>query len=300
MKKLFFFGVVLAVFSANAQTTVYHPFPDSNAVWNVNFWMGCWGGVSNDNYSITFSGDTIVGSQSYHKLVTPYVQSNSTGNCGTVATGYKGAIRHDAINKKVYFIPPATSAEQLLYDFTMQVGDTVRGYLETYTNPDEVVQAIDSVLIGNSYRKRWIINTCYNIDFIEGIGSTYGLIQSSPGCVTDLPDLSITCFQQNGQALYPDTNTNCGLITSVNTISKVAGEIKIFPNPSQGSFTICFEQSMNIKEWGITDMLGKAIFRIQANNQTNIKINNLPSGTYILNAIDKENKSMNRKIVSCP
>ena len=53
---------------ARGQTNVYHPFPDSNAVWNVQFSAGllC---VYGEQYSYVIAGDTIIGSFLYHKLM---------------------------------------------------------------------------------------------------------------------------------------------------------------------------------------------------------------------------------------
>jgi Secretion system C-terminal sorting domain len=298
---LLFFSITLTLF-ANGQTSVYHPFPDSNAVWNFHFLFYCMGGggTSDELFSITISGDTVINGQIYHKLTTPFVQSYSTGNCGGISKGYKGAIRQETTDRKVFIVPPSGNTEQLLYDFTMHVGDTVKGYIETIAPLPDIVQSIDSVLVGNTYHKRWNINTCYNIHFIEGIGSTYGLVVYSPGCITDLPDYSITCFQQNGRTLYPDTTANCALITSVNSIEKEQGEIKISPNPSNGSFIVDLGQSMNIKEIRLTDLLGKIVFQQQTDKQSKIKITVLLSGTYILTAIDKDNKSTIRKIIISP
>ena len=301
MKKLLLLIAIISALSTKAQTTVYHPFPDSNAIWNFHLYLYCFSnGTADEYYSITFSGDTLISNQTYHKLSTPFVQSFSTGTCGEINTGYKGAIRQDAANKKVFYIPPAESTEQLIYDFNMQVGDTVRGFIETNAFPTDIVQSIDSVLVGNTYRKRWNINSCYNIYFIEGIGSTYGLIERSPGCITDQADYSITCFQQDGHTLYPDTTTSCKLITSMNSVKKELSVLIILPNPSNGSFTVDFEQAMNIKEVRLTDLLGNIILQQQTNNQTKIKINNLQSGTYFLTIIDNDNRAMTRKIISCP
>lgn len=185
MKNLLLVLLTLTAFSTSAQTSVYHPFPDSNACWNVNMSQGmCFmGGFSSEDYSLTFSGDTIIENQTYQKLVTPYVQISITGGCTQQNfPGYQGAIRQDIINKKVFFVPPAQSSELLLYDFTMETGDTIKGYLATFNSPPDVVAEIDSVLIGDNYRKRWSINPCYDIYLIEGVGSTFGLLKPSPGC----------------------------------------------------------------------------------------------------------------------
>jgi len=272
------------LFSVKAQTSVYHPFPDSAATWNIHYKQFCFmNGTSDQNYSITMAGDTVINSQVYHKLTTPYVQIYTSG-CGTMGTGYKGAIRQDKINRKVFFVPPSGSAEQLLYDFTMQVGDTVKGYAETIAPPRDRVISIDSVLVGSTYRKRWKVNSNYNIYFIEGVGSTYGLIMKSPGNLLDgSGDLTITCFQQNGKTVYPDTVTSCKLITtSVNTTEGNPNEINIFPNPSNDSFTIDLRQALSVNAIYIKDILGNTVFHRQLSSGSYIHVDHLKSGVYFL------------------
>jgi hypothetical protein len=302
MKNLFVVLATLTAFSTSAQTRVYHPFPESNASWNFNMTQGmCFmGGFLSEDYSLTFSGDTMIENQTYFKLVTPYVQISITGGCTQQNfPGYQGAIRQDISNKKVFFVPPAQSAEQLLYDFSMEAGDTVKGYLQTFNSPFDVVVEIDSVLVGSNYHKRWLINPCYDIYLIEGIGSTFGLLKPSPGCATDMNYYSLTCFSQDGQTLYPDF-TICPLITSVSGPDDFSDQINIFPNPSNGSFSVGFVRPDDITEIRITDMIGNIVFRKQMNNQNNVSIHSLPGGSYILTVVDRKNRTANRKIVSCP
>ncbi len=281
MKKLLFLLTILLTMSSMAQT--YYPFPDSNAQWNIHMLQMGWPPVE-ENYSIIISGDTLINGLLYQKLsiVNP--------------VWYKGAIRQDSINRKVFIIPPAALTEELLYDFTMQVGDTVQGYIETYHARD-VVESIDTVLVGNNYRKRWKINSGYNIYFIEGIGSTYGLVEPSPGTIVDAPDFSISCFRQNNITIYPDTVSSCELITSVKPVEAQNDQLKMYPNPSHGSITIEFDKSMNIKEIRLTDLPGKIILEQQTGGRTKMEITNLQNGLYILTVIDKDNYLTNKKII---
>ncbi|MCX6305505.1 MAG: T9SS type A sorting domain-containing protein [Bacteroidetes bacterium] len=287
MKKLLFLISALITLSSLAQQPVYFPFPESNAQWNTHMLQMGWPPLEK-NYSIIISGDTLINGLLYQKLtiVNP--------------AWYKGAIRQDTANRKVFIIPPAAATEELLYDFTMQVGDTVKGYIENYLNTKDIVENIDTVLVGNNYRKRWKINSGYNIYFIEGIGSTYGLVEYSPGTIVDGPDFSISCFRQNSLTIYPDTITNCGLITSVKPIEIQNDQLRIYPNPSNGSFTIEFDESLAIKEIRLTDLLGKIFFQQQTDNRTKIEITNLRNEIYILTIIDKNNLLINKKIISCP
>jgi len=303
MRKIFLLYLTILTLFTYGQTNVYHPFPDNNSIWNVGYsWLCSTSPYDSGgrNYSITFSNDTVIGSLTYHKLTTPFVPSfeSSCWSGGIELNIYKGAIRQDTFLKKVFIVPPTYNAEQLLYDFTMQVGDTVKGYIETNASPVDIVQSIDSVLVGSSYRKRWLINFGYQIYYIEGIGSTYGLIEHSPGGTTDQLMYVTNCFQQDGQPLYPSTTTNCELITSTNIFENKGFQIKIYPNPSNGSFIVDFDKS--VRKILLTDILGNVILKHQANNQTKFNIDNLSSGTYILTAIDKDGRTTKKKIISCP
>ena len=155
MKKLLLlvFIVSTPLFS-NAQSSNYHAFPDSNAVWNFKY-QQMWG-CDIFEYSIELLGDTLINNLIYHKLIIPYVSENCN-----VKKGYQGAIRQDTTQKKVYFFAPDSSSEQLLYDFTMEVGDNLKGYLAIdFTTYRDTVAKIDSVLVNGIYRKRWYLNHC--------------------------------------------------------------------------------------------------------------------------------------------
>ncbi len=301
MKYFITFCLVINLFFTYGQTSTYHPFPDSNVVWNFNFAHYCfWDGTANENYSITISGDTVINDMLYHKLITPFIESYSTGTCGGwLPTGYKGAIRQDIANRKVYFVPPDDISEQILYDYNMQIGDTVRGITQSYLPDNEdIVLAIDSVLVGNSYRKRWIINDWYNVHFIEGIGSTYGLIEPSPGYTTDFWNFELTCFQQNGETLFPEPNSDCQLITAITETNNYSTFVRIFPNPSHGTVEIEMK-GKGIKILEIIDMKGVIIFQ-KMTEKTNITIQNLPEGIFIISIINEQNNKTSYKILNFP
>lgn len=302
MKKiLFLLGITCVGLPAISQTSVYHPFPDSNASWNFswNIYMCFNGGFAEENYSIVLSGDTVIGSQTYHRLMIPYVEYNSTGGCSQYHfPGYRGAVREDSLESKVYFVPPSDTAEQLLYDFTMEVGDTVKGYLSTFLpGPDTVVQ-IDSVRVGQSYRKSWLVNSCYNITFIEGIGSSYGLLEPSPGCATDLPVYSLNCFRQNGQTLFPDTNSECQLIDVVPPAGRISAPVCVFPNPSSGGFTVDVRNCTNAEAVRITNLTGQTVYQKTIDGKERMNIPGLPAGTYVLTVTCIDQMQTNIKIVS--
>jgi hypothetical protein len=299
MKKIVFLLALLPSVLTNAQTSVYHPFPDSNALWNFHVFISGYPPV-NDYYSILIQGDTLINGIVYQKLTTPFIQSFMKSGTSNIIAGYKGAIRQDTSNRKVFFIPPASVTEQLLYDFTMHAGDTVRGYIESNLNPKDIVESVDSVLVGSNYRKRWKINSGYSIYFIEGIGSTYGMVEYSPGTVVDAPDISISCFSQNGVPLYPDTVTGCDVITSVDLIGIDNDRVNIYPNPSSGSFTVETGDPLYPRELWLMDLSGKIILKRPLTGKSTAIITGLQPGSYILKISGGTNRTEIKKLILCP
>jgi hypothetical protein len=292
MKQFLTALLLLCAITIKAQTNVYHEFPDSNAFWNIHYSAYCFqNGSGNEDYSIMLAGDTIVNGLTYHQLFIPYVRSMSTGTCGYGPVGYSGAIREDVLQKKVYYLLAGQSVEKLLYDFNLSIGDTVKGFLaENVFGTTLIVQGIDSILIGSNYRKRFSIENCYGVKMIEGIGSTYGLIQRVPGCITDQPDFSIECFTQNGTVLFGQLSGNCELITDADE-EKTEAKLLVFPNPCNGTLKIEIT-SGECDNLSIFDITGRTIHQ-QEVDQSTVTISNLFPGTYFISA------SNNGKQIEC-
>jgi hypothetical protein len=299
---IFFLSLCLLTFKVGkSQTNVYHPFPDSAAMWNVHFLNFCFGPTTEEFHSILITGDTIINSQTYHKLNIPAIQV-LTNSCSIYTTlGYNGAIREDSANKTVYIMAPSSTTEEVLYDFNLQVGDTVRGYFyNTISGNHEVVQSIDSVLVGGNYRKRWNINPNYQVQFIEGVGSTYGLIETLPGgFVTDLPAISVICFSENNMTLYPNNLGNCNLITSMESPENNPGISKIFPNPFSDETTIYADHILSNATLTIYNTQGQVVKQIENITGRTITLNrdNLSSGFYFIHLIESNKVIATDKIV---
>src|SRR5438270_681988 len=107
MKKLLLLILTLVTLVVNAQTSVYHAFPDSNAIWNVGHSIaGGPYGLESFYYSYTISGDTTIVATTYHKIWVPAVVHTTQHSPTEVFPGYyAGSIRQDTIIRKVFFVP---------------------------------------------------------------------------------------------------------------------------------------------------------------------------------------------------
>jgi hypothetical protein len=231
---LFFIFISMA---AQSQTSVYHPFPDSNGVWNIETSSQCSvATATREFFSYVIDGDTLVNTHSYHKLTVPYL-IDSSGCWPFYSAGsiwrYEGAFRQDIANKKVYFLSATDTIEKLLYDFNLHVGDTIRSYLTAnWCDGDSIISAEDSIFINGNYRKRWAVNLMLPTPnyIIEGIGFTGGPM--TPLCNWFEGGYVLTCFIQNNTVLYsnPDYPTECDVIDNLYSLM-IQKEISIYPNP---------------------------------------------------------------------
>ncbi|MES2513841.1 MAG: T9SS type A sorting domain-containing protein [Bacteroidota bacterium] len=285
MKKLntiILFGILQ--FNVCAQT--YFPLVDSNAVWTI-FHYSQFGNSTKKNGAF---GDTLINGFTYKKVF-----ENFDYNFNLTNSSYKGAIRES--NKKIYIMYYGHTAESLLYDFTLNVGDTAK---LTYYNGFQYAQKvsmIDYISIYGQNHKRWKFNAAglHSEEYwIEGIGSTFGLLlplwTGSDNCFT------LLCASQNNNLFYEYTvssNPDCyypiaydcdGTLNtaSVSQINLNNNKTILFPNPFSNSAILKTSVALNDATLKIYDVLGQEVF-IQPNiNAEEIKINrgNLAAGNY--------------------
>lgn len=302
MKQLLIVILLCCFGKTFAQTNLYHPFPDSNATWNFDYTQAqCMFGFAFEEYSITMAGDTLINGELYQKLHIPFVDFYTLGSCDPFNTaGYKGAIRENEFLRKVYYIAPNDTEEQLLYDFTLEQGDTVKGVLSSFIFDPVIVESIDSVLVGNNYHKRWNINDWYGISVIEGVGSTYGLINATPGYITDAHMFILNCFQRDAITQYPDPSLECMLITSQPSFNPGHKPVKIFPNPSSGCFQVVIEPSLSYDEVRIITLQGNVVSQQKRAYHDQITVSGIAAGIYILQVIENKQLRIAEKILIYP
>ena len=251
---------------AKAQSS-YTPFPDSNATWQVNYYnSGSGGSYGQFNPLVTVytqTGDTIVSGISYYKL--------DTGKT------YAGGLRQDVSNRKVYYLPPDSTKDTLLYDFNLKVGDTLP---LSYINhcDTSIVTSIDSQLIGSSYYKTF--NFSCTPTFIEGIGSVVGLLESVPPGGFFESAYILACFNVNLVAQHTP-GINCSEMAGVMPTTPT-DTIYIFPNPATDLVSIEFSSSKT-GTLELLDAQGRTMKEQPlADDKTYLNLTGLSAGLYLL------------------
>ena len=245
-----------------------------------------------------FQGDTIINSEQWFKL---YSTNDSLFQNDLV---YRGVLR--AENSKVFYIDTLNQLDTL-YDFSLNVGDSVLFNLyEIYPEWLQVVN-VDSIQINGDYYRRLKFDepTIQAFDdlneiWIEGIGSIHGpLFPNFPVKFSqEMPDsMLVTCSFSNIQQIwqhpsYPSCYVN--IVLSAEQLELF--DFKIYPNP----FTerIYIENSrMETCELTILNGLGQTIKQTQINNDNQtIDLTELKAGIYFIR-IDNHLNARTIKIV---
>ena len=263
--------VVLLSAITFSQTT----FPTSNAAWVNSFYeYELMNGIPIkkhlvfDNMFVALDADTVVNQQTYNKII----KNESI---------YYGALREET--GRVFFIPKDSLQEFLLYDFTVQTGDTLHQvYMEdpggdAAIKEDLVVSYVDSSLVGGVYRKQFFLdNDGY---WIEGVGCQYGLFVF-PYIMVSYWEAELTCMSIGEFTVYPEAgNTPCAKVSSVEEVIKA--DFTVYPNPANESLFIESISLRDNQQVKIYNQLGKLVLNSEHKNGS-VDISTLPAGLYFI------------------
>lgn len=298
MKPFILFACIILSFGAFSQSNVYKPFPlVEGASWKVR-WQDhdC---VIPPNYGdakweYTLLYDTLINTTTY-KILQVGPSISGIPGCDRIWNKFKhnpGAIRQDTAAKMVYYYQFHDSTEYLLFDYTLQVGDTIDGYLNISPyNYNLIVLSIDSVLIGNQYHKS--INFDYNHSIIEGVGSDAGLLENLWYFEAAS---SLICFSIDSVNYLGYTN-DCGLDLSPVNESPANTGISIYPNPAATEFTVRVDntQKLTVQLYNLTGQKQCSYHVI--GNQIAIPRENWPNGVYIVHILMDNDVLIVKKLV---
>lgn len=287
------------VFGCSLAAQQYVPFPVDSARWNCSFSpYSWWCAMPAHDYEYFISGDTLIGPTVYHKV--NVISWSADAACYDPGSGYYGCIREDS-SKHVWFRPYWLGYDTLLYDFNVQVGDTLR----TFQNPClETVTLIDSVLIGSTYRKQYHINAgfwCgnYSVVIIEGIGSSGGLFEPFGQYMAHN---TLDCFSHNGQTLYPYPAAPCApLVENINP-EPALQEWSAAPNPALDAVTLtspALQQGTSYSAvlWNVAGERVSVQECASQNGNMIIERNGLAEGTYFVEVISGQQTIARVKVI---
>jgi hypothetical protein len=210
---------------------------DTTKMWSHLSITPSWGGPPPHAFATDFhkvSGLVTIDSVSYYKLMISTDQSQTNWSL-------QAYVRENG-NGKVYYRGLQDTADLLIYDFGLEVGDAVV-LREQAFNP-LYVNSIDSVWINNEKRKR--INFLPPEAWVEGIGSMFGLLQSGYGGLVGANHY-LLCYFENDVLMYADTNFSLCYYNTVGLREPVSQDlsITIYPNPVISISTLTIDAELD-------------------------------------------------------
>ncbi len=141
--------------------------------------------------------------------------------------------------------------------------------------------------------------TAFVTGITGGVGLVFGLI---PGTATITYSLNNTCGTSSATTVVTVLSAEeCGLIPLKNvTLATVAPGLKIFPDPSNGTFTLDLNTgSGDIANVTITDMLGSVVrsFVVTSGQPVEVALD-VPSGIYHVTAVTATGRYSEKVVIS--
>jgi len=254
---------------------------ETNKLWTTVECIGyCW------TWGHEFEGDTVINETTYKKL---WQTTDSTFTNWNYATAMR-----ETPDGKVY--QWTEDGEKLLYDFGLEVNNQfnteINGcpiYLE--------VESIDSVTLLNGEKRKKINFVWENESWIEGIGSSYGLLKVGwEQCAFDW-HFELNCLTENNILKYDNPNFEGCYVITTGIEEKSSGSLQVTPNPFVNKISI--ESNQNFRMIEIFDLYGKSHFSetlLQGDKSETLDLRRLEKGIYILK-IKIEAQELTKKII---
>lgn len=274
MKKSLLSFILLISLSSLKSQVPYTPFNFEASSWSEFSYSGWFVNTYSD---VTVSGDTVINNVGYYKLhregmyyvyETPNIIEDSTA-----VDEYVGAIREND-QKQILFIDPESQEEIILFDYNLNLGDTVNLASSGFLEEPGVVNQIDTIEVCGTERNRYkirFVESEMETYLIEGIGSSAGII----------PEYEI--FESGSKLLcYSTDGCECGILVSIEETFKALANVNIYPNPVSDQINIEFTDEVKDIEITILNTLGQTILTRNLSGDTNISCSHWDKGVYFV------------------
>lgn len=250
-----------------------------------------------EQYVCEITGDSLIGGQTYqkiscHGLKTEGPTSPGPGsNCEPPTTFNRlyALVRQDSLKLYIYDI----SEEKLLYDFDLQVGDTLPLSYNNYDN-QVTVDSITTIQIGNEVRNVFHFtqqNQSSEINkIIEGVGHNWGFIGTMQPF--EFFETSLECYAINDTAYYPSLGAPCELNVGLSEQSEVV-LLKSYPNPTDATIIIETGSLKASHAWDIFDVYGTKCSVVKNGIEAGaitLDLSSFKPGVYFVRIVDEDGK----------
>jgi hypothetical protein len=265
----------------------YHPLIEPNKTWDDVFCMQC--SVCPDVVSrhFTTGNDSLINGLLFTKIGRyPVISGFTKEICppyyvDTIPSEFFSLVYEDILNRKVYFLQYGSQTPELLYDFTLQAGDTFSGFITQ--GEGAIVEYIDEVILLNGEsRRRWNF-LCNGGQYwcTEGIGLETGLF----GDMFQFEWYGeLECVQKNGEPIWESESSWGGCWGFVGENELNTSQIEIYPNPADDFVFISLPGNSFNAVIRFYDLTGQLLFQKEIRSSNDfLDVSRVSPGLYFLN-----------------
>lgn len=289
MKKSVITLIVLA-WSSLLFSQEYVPLIEENKSWNVldvifissfdsTFSTSCY----------TLAGDTTVATVSYKKLY-----RSSVTNPDDWELAY---LMREDVSKKVWLKPLNENEEYLMYDFSLEAGESITvGVGEPATLQ---IDSVAQVTIDLSARNKFWLSCNempeYQETWIEGIGSSKGICHSGSAFIVGGWHRFLCLSDESGLVYSNPHYQSCWLATNIE--DPVDDANSIYPNPAKDF--IILNNIITTETITLKNTNGQVIRQYPA-KEKRLDVSGIPSGLYFLQIHSGKEINIHKVIVNQP
>lgn len=191
------------------------------------------------------------------------------------------------------------TGEDLLYDFGVRAGDTIRNGLFTGTD-HLVVSGFDAFPVNGQYRKRILFKDFPNSAWIMGMGNERGLLFSNGDLPTNGLWGNVTCFYLGDKQIYynPGYEFCFEPPAGMDEPAPDPAGISVFPNPCPGD-RVNIRLPGSVQELLLVNPTGQILKMIACAGETTmqIEVRDLDPGMYFIRANAGDGKICMSKLI---
>lgn len=244
------------------------------------------------SYWIKFQGDSLI----YRTLYKRMFRSDDSTHSQWISYGF---MREDSLQRVYAYAVPNRyfpAGEVLLYDFNLKKGDSISMGKGHYLPVDSVGYI---TLENKPYKIIYMAHA--SIKWIEGIGSTMGILWGIPIMFLDGLDRYLVCYSENDSLIYHNQNYNSCYVNHIALGIQLPNVQNIsirLTNDNNEVFLVFSGALDSYKKLSLYDITGKVLYRGNFNStRINLSELKLPSGIYVFEAVIKNQRYCGKVIL---
>ena len=275
------------------------PFLSDGKQWNVLYNEFC-GPMQPEKYTTTcykIEGDTLLDGFSYKRMYSTIYSDLTNWSLNSILRE-----DDDKVYYREYLADEVFTDENLLYDFSLQPGDSIP--IDSY-NDYLVLDSVCDIVVGNDTLRKYCFY--YSIDgfhsddtefWIEGIGSECGVVHVGDVIMMG-GNNTLLCYFYNEELLWHNEYFDTCFYNNLGMYENENDNISVYPNPAKDHVRIELSDNSASQSIEIYSLDGRLVetFQETSLHDNTIDISGLNAGMYIMKIRMADGREYEEKII---